>query len=79
MADQFSKDIAQAFADNGWLLGAATAIWAFTLRLLIGRHYKAMDSLHTEISAMKEDIALIKGRLTERDRFGYHTWPGHSE
>ena len=79
MPDLIAKDISATLAENGWLLGIVATAWAFTLRVLIGRHFKAVDAVNVRLSRIEQDLAAIQGRLTERDRFGHHTWPGDSE
>ena len=59
----------------GWIASAVTTLWAIGLRVLIGRHYKAMDdvkeqlrSLGDDLTHVKGDVANMKGRFEERDR-----------
>lgn len=48
-------------------------------RILLGRHYKAIDRLNERLASIEQDVAEIKGRFRERDRgAGHRTRPGHS-
>lgn len=49
------------------------------LRILLGRHYKAIDKVSERLDSIERDVAEIKGRFRERDRgAGSRTRPGHS-
>ena len=77
MPDILVQQIKEAMQEHG-SAAYAVALMGFFLRLILGRHYKAMDQVAQELGQIKERVATIEGVLRERDHHK-DTWPGDSE
>ena len=79
MPDILVQQIKEAVQEHGSATYPyAVALTGFFLRLILGRHYKAMDQVAQELGQIKERVATIEGVLRERDHHK-DTWPGDSE
>ena len=77
MPDILVQQIKAAVQEHGSATYAVALTGCF-LRLILGRHYKAMDQVAQELGQIKERVATIEGVLRERDHHK-DTWPGDSE
>ena len=77
MPDILVQQIKEAMQEHGSAT-YAVALTGFFLRLILGRHYTAMDQVAQELGQIKERVATIEGVLRERDHHK-DTWPGDSE
>ena len=55
------------FTQNaGWLVGGLMSLWALTLRVLIGRHFKVIDKVMDKLDAIDRRLSRLEGRSMER-------------
>ena len=54
MSDELFK------VDTNWITTVVVAIWAFCLRILVGRHYTAMDRFDKRLSDIEKEQAALK-------------------
>lgn len=64
MADPTSSDVASAAQNNaGWVIALLASVWGWALRLILGRHLKALDDLRVSVDDMRASVGKIDGRL----------------
>lgn len=64
MADKTTVDV---LADNwGHILAGLLGLYAWMLKLALGRHYKAADEVRAKLSQIEVDISYMKGQMKER-------------
>ena len=55
------NDVIQA--NSGWVLAGLLGVWGWLLRLVLGRHLKAVDRVEGKMDDLIERVARIEGKL----------------
>jgi hypothetical protein len=69
MSQETKELLDQAQTQGGWIIAAATGLWGFVLRALVGRHIKLLDKIEDRLDSVDSRLANIEGRMQERDHW----------
>ena len=65
-----SDEISTASINANWVVTGIMAIWGLVLRVMVGRHFDAIDKVNGRLSSMEVELATIKGYLEAKKRRG---------